>query len=248
LTIIRAIIFDFIGTLANVKNYSLEASKMKLYNAIVEAGFNVATESFLEAYNQTHEKYRVMRYQELIEVTNAVWISEALNNLGFKTSPEDARIKVVVNVFFEDYLKSLELRPCVKKMLREVSAHYKLGLVSNFTYAPVIYAGLKKLGINQFFNTVLVSEDVGWRKPHIKIFEEALRRLGVVAEETVYVGDSPLEDINGARTAGMKTVYVPSQFYSLENLRESKQKPDAIVKDLCTFCKKISKFFMQKIN
>ena len=115
---VKAIIFDFIGTLTNVKNYSLENSKTKLYKAIVEAGFNIGAESFLEAYSQSHEKYRIVRYQELVEVTNAIWISEALNSLGFETNPEDVRIKTAVNVFFEDYLDSLELRPYVKKVAR----------------------------------------------------------------------------------------------------------------------------------
>ena len=238
---IKAVIFDFIGTLTNVRGYSLEASKMttkmKLYRAIVNVGFKVDPKTFLEAYTQTHEKYRVVRYQKLVEVTNAVWISEALNNLGFKTTPDDPRLKTAVNVFFEDYLNSLELRPCAKNMLKKLSMDYKLGLVSNFTYAPVIYAGLRKLSINQFFNAVLVSDEVGWRKPHPKIFNQALRRLKVSASETVYVGDSPLEDIKGAKTIGMKTLFVPSQFYTLENLHESQQKPDIIVKNLCELCK-----------
>lgn len=240
--LIKAIIFDFIGTLTNVKNYSLEDSKMKLCEAIAEAGFNVDDECFLEKYSQSHEKYRVVRYQELVEVTNSIWISEALNNLGFKTNPEDAQIKTAVNVFFEDYLDSLELRPFVKKLLSKVSTEYRLGLVSNFTYAPVIYAGVKKLGINEFFNAILVSEEVGWRKPSIKIFEEALRRLDATAEETVYVGDSPLEDIKGAKAVGMKTVFVPSQFYSIENLCESQQKPDIIAKDTKELYRKLPTF------
>ena len=239
---VTAIIFDFIGTLANVKNYSLEDSKTKLCRAIAEVGFNVGDERFLAAYSKAHEKYRVVRYQELVEVTNAVWIAETLSNLGFKTNPEDERIKTAVNIFFEDYLNFLELRPCAKKLLNMLSMEYKLGLVSNFTYAPVIYAGLRNLGIGHYFNVVLVSEEVGWRKPHIKIFEETLRRLGVTAEETVYVGDSPLEDMKGAKAVGMKTVFVPSQFYSLEDLRKSQQKPDVIAQDICILCKKFPEF------
>ena len=239
MTVVKAIIFDFIGTLTDVKNYSLEDSKMKLYNAIAEAGFNVDVESFLEAYSQAHEKYRIIRYQKLIEVTNAVWISEALNNLGFKTNPEDSRIKTAVNVFFEDYLNSLELRPCTKKLLNKVFTEYKLGLVSNFTFAPVIYAGIRKLGINKFFNAILVSEEVGWRKPHPKIFEETLKRLKTTADEAVYVGDSPQEDIKGAQTVGMKTIFVSSQFYSLQNLQESLEKPDITVKNICELNEKI---------
>lgn len=242
----RVIIFDFIGTLTNVKNYSLEKSKIKLHEAIAEAGFDVSLEKFLDTYTQAHERYRVIRYEELVEVTNAVWISEALNSLGFKTTPQDSRIRMAVNVFFEDYLNSLELRSCAKKILEKVSTDYKLGLISNFTYAPVIYAGLRKLRIDQFFKAILVSEDVGWRKPHIKIFEEILRRLDAKAEETVYVGDSPLEDIKGAKAVGMKTIFVPSQFYSLENLCESRQKPDIIVKNICELYKKIQTFLIYK--
>jgi HAD superfamily hydrolase (TIGR01549 family) len=240
---IKAVIFDFIGTLTNVRGYSLEAAKlttkMKLHKAIVNVGFKVDPKSFLEAYTRAHEKYRTIRYQRLVEVTNAVWISEALNCLRFKATPDDVRIKTAVNAFFEGYLNSMSLRPCAKKVLMEASTKYKLGLVSNFTYAPVIYAGLRKLGINQFFNAVLVSDEVGWRKPQPKIFNEALKRLKVSPHETVYVGDSPLEDIKGANATNMKTVFVPSQFYSLENLHESRQEPDMIVKNLCELCKNL---------
>jgi putative hydrolase of the HAD superfamily len=238
----KAIIFDFIGTLTSVRNYSLEKSKIKLHEAIVEAGFDVSLEKFLDAYTQAHEKYRVIRYEKLVEVTNAVWISDALNSLGFKTTPQDSQIRMAVNVFFEDYLNSLELRSCAKKILEKVSTDYTLGLISNFTYAPVIYAGLRKLCVDQFFNAILVSEDAGWRKPHVKIFEEILRRLDAKAEETVYVGDSPLEDIKGAKAVGMKTIFVPSQFYSLENLYESRQMPDMIMKNICELYKNFQTF------
>lgn len=238
---VKAVIFDFIGTLTNVRGYSLEASrmtsKMKLYKAVVNAGFKVDVKSFLEAYIQAHEKYRIIRYEKLVEVTNAVWISEALNNLGYDTTPDDPRVRTAVNISFEDYLNSLELRSCAKNMLKKLSRNYKLGLVSNFTYVPVIYAGLRKLDINKFFNAILISNEVGWRKPHPKIFNEALKRLRVSAHETVYVGDSPLEDIKGAKATGMKTIFVSSQFYTLRNLNESQHKPDMITKDICELSK-----------
>ena len=76
-------------------------------------------------------------------VTNAVWVCEALNNLGCTVSSEDSRIKVALNVFFQRYVESLELRPHAKKLLRRIKEQYKLGLVLNFTYAPVFYASLR---------------------------------------------------------------------------------------------------------
>jgi ribonucleotide monophosphatase NagD (HAD superfamily) len=75
----------------------------------------------------------------------------------------------------------------------------------------------------------------------MKVFEETLRRLDAKAEKTVYVGDSPLEDIKGAKAAGMKTIFIPSQFFSLEDLYKSKQKPDMIAKSICELYRKISK-------
>jgi putative hydrolase of the HAD superfamily len=236
------VIFDFIGTLASVKDYNMEESKVKLHKAIQQSGFNVDLNQFLEAYNQAHEKYRLVRYEELVEVTNTVWISEALNKLGFKTTPADECVRMAVNVFFEDYVNSLELRPCTKQLLEEAAANHVMGLISNFTYAPVIYYELRKLDIAQFFNAILVSEEVGWRKPNRKIFEEALKRLRLSAAETVYVGDSPLEDIAGAKSVGMKTIFVSSQFYSLKDLRTSKQQPELVVQDMCRLRAKLPKF------
>ena len=229
----QAVITDYVGTLTNAHNYSLKTSRIKLHKILTETGFKTNRKEFLEAYTHAHEKYRVTRYEGLREVTNAIWISEALTNLGYETSADDPRVKVALNIFFKDYVDSLKLRPCAKKLTRKIAENCKLGLVSNFTYAPVIYASLRKLGINQFFSAVLVSDDTGWRKPHKNIFHAALRKLQVRAEEAVFIGDSPLEDIKGAQAAGMRTVFVPSQFYTLKNLHESCQKPDIIVEDLC---------------
>ncbi len=229
----KCVIFDFVGTLVSVENYSMEQSKHELYEAICQAGFSVEESTFLKAYSEAHEKYRVTRYEDLIEVTNGVWVSEALTNLGFKTTPEDARVKAAINVFFLDYLMALKLKPCSRNLLARLSQTGKLGLISNFTYAPVIYNALRKLKIGNYFDAVLVSQEVGWRKPHRQVFETALKRLGASAKDTTYVGDSPLEDIAGAKKAGMKTVFVPSQFYTLQDLEKSGQLPDFVAKDLC---------------
>jgi len=228
----KAVLTDYIGTLVNARSYSIDASRKKLHKALTEAGFKTGMAEFLEAYTEAHEKYRVVRYEQLREVTNAVWVCEALNKLGYNASADDSRIKTALNVFFQDYVDSLELRPYAKKLTKRMKENCKLGLVSNFTYAPVIYASLRKLGINHFFDAVLVSDENGWRKPHKRIFLEALRKLQVTAKEAVFIGDNPLEDIKGAKEVGMKTVFVPSQFFSLKDLQDSRKKPDFIVRDL----------------
>jgi putative hydrolase of the HAD superfamily len=143
-----------------------------------------------------------------------------------------------LDVFFEDYISLLELRPFAEKLLKQIKKTHKLGLVSNFTYAPVVQDSLKRLGISRYFDVVVVSGDCGWRKPHKQIFEDALQRLGVEAEETVFIGDSPLEDIKGATAAGMKTVFVHSQFFGMRDLETSGEKPDFVAADLAEIYEK----------
>jgi FMN phosphatase YigB (HAD superfamily) len=157
----KAVLTDYIGTLVNARYYSIDASRKKLHKALTEVGFETGMAEFMEAYIKAHEKYRMVRYEQLREVTNAVWVCEALNNIGCSVSVDDSRIKTALNVFFQDYVYSLEFRPCTKKLIKRIKENCKLGLVSNFTYATVVYASLRKLGINQFFDAVLVSDENG---------------------------------------------------------------------------------------
>ncbi|MCW4045095.1 MAG: HAD family hydrolase [Candidatus Bathyarchaeota archaeon] len=241
MTEIKAVITDYIGTLTNARNYSLETSRTQLQRILTEAGFDTSLTAFLAAYNRAHEKYRRIRYEQLREVTNAVWVSEALNTLSYQTTPEDPRLKAALNIFFQHYVDTLELRPHAKSLLRKLAQNHKLGLISNFTYAPAIHASLRKLDINHFFNAIIISEDIGWRKPHKLIFQTALQKLHVTPEETMYIGDSPKEDIEGAKTVGIKTIFVPSQFYSTQDLREIHPPPDIIAEDLQEICENLNK-------
>ncbi|MDR0470282.1 MAG: HAD family hydrolase [Nitrososphaerota archaeon] len=239
----RAVIFDFIGTLVYCKNYSMVDSEVKLYSALVSEGFELEKDRFLDAYKEAHQKYRKIRYEQFREVTNAVWVSEALCSLGFRTTPEHSGVKGALDIFFQDFLSTVELCKGAKQLLSQFASQYRVGLISNFTYAPVIYKCLQKTGIHSYFNTVVISEEVELRKPSPKIFYDTLNCLGVQAHEAVFIGDSPLEDIKGAKSAGLRTVFKPSQFNSLEDLVQSKQTPDQIVEELAELPQRISQIF-----
>lgn len=58
------------------------------------------------------------------------------------------------------------------------------------------------------FDAVLVSGEVGHRKPQREIFELALARLGVAAAEALHVGDNQVADVAGARGAGLVAVWI----------------------------------------
>ncbi len=67
---------------------------------------------------------------------------------------------------------------------------------------------LDTLGLTSFFDQVTVSAIEGVEKPAPAIFERTLERLGAEANAAIHVGDSPLEDYQGARSVGMTAVLV----------------------------------------
>jgi HAD superfamily hydrolase (TIGR01549 family) len=241
---IKAVIFDYIGTLVNCRGYSMADSEDNLHSALVAEGFALEKTSFLQAYELAHQKYRKVRYEQFREVTNSVWVCETLCNLGFKVSADDARVKTALNVFFQDFIDTLELRAGAKKLLAQTQPRCKLGLISNFTHAPVIYKSLRKLDLCKHFNAIVVSEEVGWRKPSPEIFQATLTRLQVRAGEVVYVGDSPIEDVKGAKEAGLTTIFVPSQFNKLKDLVQSKQEPTFVSKNLAQVSRSLERLFV----
>jgi HAD superfamily hydrolase (TIGR01662 family) len=213
------VIFDYIGTVVNCVGYSLDNSKRKLYSALVGEGFRVGVDDFLDVYSRVHEKYRVIRYGEMREVTNAVWVADALNVVGYDVNSDDVRVRAALDVFFKDFVDSLKLRAGAVRLFEQVSTCCRVGLLSNFTYAPVVYFSLNQLGVDKYFDAIVVSEENGWRKPSPYIFRDILERLQVEPDEVIYIGDSPLEDIKGAKNAGFRTIFVRSQFYSLKDLK-----------------------------
>ena len=82
----------------------------------------------------------------------------------------------------------------------------KVGLVSNALDPPALLHGdLEQMGVANRLDVAVFSSEVGFRKPHPAIFERALDAIGVVAEDTLFVGDSLVNDIAGASALGMHT-------------------------------------------
>ena len=84
-----------------------------------------------------------------------------------------------------------------------------LGLVTNGTVRGQ-ERKLDVLGLRRYFQTVVVSEAVGVKKPHAAIFQYALAGVGIAAEHAWFVGDHPENDILGASRAGLRTVWLAS--------------------------------------
>jgi putative hydrolase of the HAD superfamily len=83
----------------------------------------------------------------------------------------------------------------------------RLGLVSNvFDPGWLVRRDLGAMGLAERLDIVVLSSEVGKRKPHAEPFEQALRALDVAPERALFVGDSLYHDVKGAAEAGLTTV------------------------------------------
>jgi putative hydrolase of the HAD superfamily len=84
---------------------------------------------------------------------------------------------------------------------------------------------IKALGIEKYFDTILISEWEGIKKPDPEIFKRALKQLDVLAHQSIFVGDHPINDVKAAQSVGMKGVWK-------KDLQWKQVEADYIVDDL----------------
>jgi HAD superfamily hydrolase (TIGR01549 family) len=85
---------------------------------------------------------------------------------------------------------------------------FKLGSVTDRAFGgPRFLAEMEEYGLLEYFQVITISSEIGYVKPHPKIFQHALDALGVSPEEAVMVGDSLRCDVGGARGMGMVSVW-----------------------------------------
>ena len=94
----------------------------------------------------------------------------------------------------------------ILEMLRPLGI--KLGIVTNASQ-PMAMRDAELVGhglIDYFPDCRLAAADTGYLKPHARIFQCALNRMGTAPAETVFIGDNPEADIAGALAVGMRAV------------------------------------------
>lgn len=86
----------------------------------------------------------------------------------------------------------------------------KLGLITNGSVATQSKK-MKKLNIEHYFDSIIISEAVKIKKPDSQIFQLSLVELNVSAKEAIFVGDNPLIDIVGASNAGLNAIWLKGE-------------------------------------
>jgi putative hydrolase of the HAD superfamily len=187
--VIRAVFFDLDGTL-----YDRDALVTELiagqYDAFAGALPGVSREAFVSrvlAMDDHGDGEKEHGYQRVV----AEWHGEP------------ALASRLCAHFWSEYDRHCRLAEDTATTLDVLAAHsLRLGVITNGGTERQ-RRKLAVLGILDRFDAVLVSEAERVRKPSAEILRRALERCGVSAAETFFVGDHPVADIAGARSAGL---------------------------------------------
>lgn len=94
----------------------------------------------------------------------------------------------------------------VAKLLDEINGSMKTAIITNGTTQRQ-KEKIKNSGLDKYFETILISEEIGHRKPDKIIFDMAVDELDIHSEEALFIGDNLVWDIMGSQEAGMTGVW-----------------------------------------
>ena len=228
---IRAVTFDLWNTLVYNRNYG-EFRLPELDRVLRSAGISLSEEDLNEAYMSGFryssrtipaEGYRHVETHEIVD--------KVLEHVGYSSSETREEL---VRVYEEAILcDPPKLKEGVFEALDYVEGRYKVGLISVTGVSPgrIVRRILGELGVLDYFDALVFSDEVKLVKPNPDLFRACLVMLDCAPQEVVHVGDSYKSDIVGAIDACMRTIWVKT--------REQEQRqgyvPDAVITSLLEF-------------
>lgn len=203
---VKAVAFDLFNTLITVDMPSRWSSIDRLLDSLREQGIAAHADDFMPVYREVVREFVSEAERLGKETHNGVWVSTALQRLGLDVPPEDPRVGRVVEAYFSAFVDNAHELPGTADMLAALKPRYRLAVVSNLTHGPAAHQMLQHLDLARHFEVILVSGDLGYRKPHPQIFRSLVEALDLPPSAIVFVGDDPRTDVQGSFDAGMRPV------------------------------------------
>ncbi|MCR6095315.1 HAD family hydrolase [Salipaludibacillus agaradhaerens] len=208
---LKAVLFDLDGTLLN-RDASLLLFIKKQYKRFNHWVSHLPMEKYITRFIELDKRGYVWKdkvYRQLIDefaITGLTWeelLQDYISQFHYSCVPFPNLISTL------EKLKDYNL---VVGMITNGKGQFQLD-------------NIKALGIENYFETIVISEWEGMKKPKPQIFQKTLKNLNVLPSESIYVGDHPENDIQASQNVGMKAVWKRNNQW--ENV-----KADFIVEDL----------------
>jgi HAD superfamily hydrolase (TIGR01549 family) len=207
---VKAVLFDMFDTLMLIeKNHEFYSpSLMRMYRYLASKGVEVPFEKFNNTYIEIRDGLYRKADLNWEEPHFNVRVAQTLQKLGYNYDISHSIVGEATSEFCDEFMKYVHIDSDAASVLEKLYGKYRLGIISNFAIPECVHKLLQTVGIEQFFDVIVVSAAVNKRKPALEIFESTLKIMGFSASEVVFVGDTIDADVEGSKAAGMKAIYI----------------------------------------
>ena len=235
-----ALLFDLFDTLVlfererlpeiQVNGRTLRSTAGHMHEAFRPFAPGVSLEELVAALLWSWHEAERIRGKSHREVAAPERFGMLFGHLGLDAAAmEREALPILLSTHMRELSKAVVLPAHHRELLATLGARHRLAVVSNFDYTPTARLVLEREGIASLFETVVISDAVGWRKPKAVIFETALGALGLGPERALFVGDRADIDVAGAHGVGMQAVWINR---AREALPDGATAPEFEIQDL----------------
>lgn len=227
---LKGVFFDLGGTLriALKDEPYMKHARRKMAEI---AGADMPYEEFYQIVEDRYEPYRKWALGEFKESGDEeLWCKWLLPDF------DQTRIKQVCHELSFQYRQSKGRRVVVDggvEVIKGLHARgYKLGIISNLIGENEVPDWLEEDGLDQYFDTVILSSVCHLRKPGSEIYKIACADMGLAPEECASVADNVKRDVTGAKEAGIGANVIfdsPEKKHAVEFTDANR--PDFVVRD-----------------
>jgi putative hydrolase of the HAD superfamily len=223
---IKLIGFDLDDCLFDSTGLS-ERARIKGIDAMIELGLHLDRKKAIKLLEEIVNEYgsnSSKHYDYFIRRLNRI------ENFSISFNQQYKYIAAAVMAYHQEKIDSIELYDDVKSSLKKLrDMGIKSAIISDGI--PIKqYEKILRLQIDELVDLIVITDEIGVRKPNPKLFEYFLEKFGVKGNETIYVGDNIEKDIIPAKKNGIYTIYIHrggKYDKSLHNLNLSDEdKPD----------------------
>ena len=218
-------IFDLYGTLVDIKT---DENRAKLWRVVCR---ELGVYTFF--WRSIKREYALLCKEKKHSAEHEIELIDVFGDMLQKRGKDRAQAHSLARLFRDSSTEKLKLFDGVIEILSSLRASGAgVYLLSNAQSCFTRHE-IEILGLTDLFNGIILSSEVGVKKPYEQVFKLAFEKFGITPDESIYVGNDMRDDVLGASTAGMKTVYIhteqsgrydgillPSPTYVAKNHRE----------------------------
>ena len=209
----RAVSFDLFDTLVDITGTGdFRSSTGDLHTALRDYT-DISHDEFVQVLRRVDREIHRPRFEQGIEVSSETRFGDVIEHLGVSASGLAKRLAEIHMGVLQAQVRTPSHHV---EVLRGLRHRARVGLCSNFTHAPTALSVLEESHLHAQLDAIVISVDVGIRKPRPEIFQAILEALGTAPEETLHVGDNLRADVGGAAAVGMKTVWITRRIGDVE--------------------------------